>query len=118
MFLYFLKNTPSTRPKYQRWNKCMLTGIGKCSLGCELPHLWKLSFRSAFQTAALDFTTSKVGRKYTLVSINTPCNLFIPLILNSVCELKQNVRQISMILTSISSHQLVQIIQDIISSGL
>ena len=40
------------------------------------------------------------------------------MVLNSVCELKQNVRQSSMILTSVSSHQLVQIIQDIISSGL
>lgn len=33
--LYFLKNTLGTRPKYQRWNKRMLTGKQQTSVGCE-----------------------------------------------------------------------------------
>lgn len=58
----------------------------------RLPHPCNLLLQFALQTVAFHFITSKVSRKHAPESMNTTCKPFLPLILNSACELKHRVR--------------------------
>lgn len=66
----------------------------------RLPHPCNLLLQFALQTVAFHFITSKVSRKHTPESMNTTCKPFLPLILNSACELKHKVRGLLVNLTS------------------